>query len=422
MNKFLIVSTEFNNCLTIQASSSPDKFPFIAIVTYGGRISDKFVGGTEGIEGGPYRVLIPGQLLEDRIKELEGRKVFAEENLEEHSHSVDVGEFLQAWVEPVKDPATGEFMMAAKASGLFYRDKNPELVDKIIALARSGVVGFSYDLKDVQFELQAVSSSEKVVRIGDFKWRGATVLKKEAAAYQLTQLAASKKTTEEEDFDMDEKTLTELVGKGVKEGIEIGIKQMKEEVIQPFNEELKASVEKIAERVDTIESAQTKFAETLEAIGKEEKKAEPKAKEEKTEKKEEKEDEVLSLKDLSASIGSSIKEAITESNKAVIESITDLKDSLKDPNTRKSTGQETDQLTAKGSIAVQKGMSIAQKFVEGYDPDSDEGLTLETIEAAVRTVKATVKDKDTRVGVLAELVAAKRSVARQMRGRGGYVQ
>ncbi len=419
MNKFLIVSTEFSDCLTIQASSSPDKFPFIAIVTYGGRISDKFVGGTESIDGGPYRVLIPGQLLEERIKELEGRKVFAEDQLEEHAHSVDVGEFLQAWVEPVKNPENGEYMMAAKASGIFHREKNPELVDKIVALARQGVVGFSYDLKDVQFELQAVSSSEKVVRIGDFKWRGATVLKKEAAAYQLTQLAASKKTTEEEVFDMDEKKLTELVGKGVKEGIENGIKQMKDEVIQPFNEEMKASVEKISERVDTIESAQTKFAETLEAFGK---KKEEKPKEEKTEKKEEKEEEdVLSLKDLSTALGSAVKEAITEGNKAIVESIGDLKESMKDPNTRKSHGQETDHLAAKGPVEILKGLSIVSKYVEGYDPEED-GLTFESIEAAVRTVKATVKNKDVRVGVLADLVAAKRSIARQNRRRGGYVQ
>jgi hypothetical protein len=81
--------------LEFQASTSRSKHPFLALVTYGGRPSDNFVGGTENIDGGPYKVIIPANVLEAKISGLKGKKVFAAEGLDTHQRSDNVGVFYR---------------------------------------------------------------------------------------------------------------------------------------------------------------------------------------------------------------------------------------------------------------------------------------------------------------------------------------
>lgn len=412
MIKLLIVSTD----LTLQAAFDKNNLPFVAIVTYGGRVSDKFVGGTENIEGGPYKVLIPSNVLEAKIKELAGRKVFSSEGLESHAHSIDVGEFTDAWTEPMKDPLTGEFVTAAKASGIFNRSKDPELVDKIIALARQGVLGFSYDVKEVRFDLQAVSGGEQVVTVSDFKWRGATVLKKEVAAYQMTQLAAMKKELEEDD-SMDEKKLAELVAKSVQETMT----SFKEDTIQPFEQKFETSMKEVTDRIEKLETKSGKFEESLEAVSEKLEKApakEPDGKPDGNKQKGKEEDDetgdgkVLSFEKLTAGIATSVKEAVVEGMKPVNEGITKLTESLeagRDKNTRKSHGQETDKLSA----------GMLSKYLDGVE--ASDAITLDQLEAAKQVIKSTVKDKDTRISMLNELVNTKRQLIKQAQRGGGIV-
>jgi len=413
MIKLLIVSTE----LTLQAAFDKNNLPFVAIVTYGGRVSDKFVGGTENIEGGPYKVLIPSNVLEAKIKELAGRKVFSAEGLESHAHSIDVGEFTEAWTEPMKDPLTGEFVTAAKASGIFNRSKDPELVDKIIALARQGVLGFSYDVKEVRFDLQAVSDGEQVVTVSDFKWRGATVLKKEVAAYQMTQLAAMKKELEEDD-SMDEKKLADLVATTVQDTMTSFTK----DTIKPFEEKIETSIKGLADRIGDLETKSGKFEENLEAVSEKLEKAPVKEAEAKPDGgkekgKEEKEEDtgdgkVLSFEKLTAGIADGVKEAVATAMKPVNEGITKLTESLeagRDKNTRKSHGQETDKLSA----------GMLSKYLDGVE--ADDSITLDQLEAAKQVIKSTVKDKDTRISMLNELVNTKRQLLKQAHRGGGIV-
>lgn len=413
MIKLLIVSTE----LTLQAAHDKNNLPFVAIVTYGGRVSDKFVGGTENIEGGPYKVIIPSTVLEAKIGELAGRKVFSSEDLESHSRSIDIGEFTEAWTEPIKDPATGEFVTAAKASGMFHRNKDPELVDKIIALARQGVLGFSYDVKEVQFELQAVSSGEQVVRVSDFKWRGATVLKKEVAAYHMTQLAAMKNEKElEEDNSMDEKKLAELVGKSVQEGMS----SFKKEFIQPFEEKLETSIKGLSDRIGELETKSGKLEDSLEAVS-EKLKEDPNKKSDKLDdvKPKSKKDndtsddgKVLSFEKLTASISEGVQKAVEAANKPLSDGITKLTEKLeagREKNTRKSVGQETD--------ALQAGM--LSKYLDGVE--EEDVITLDQLEAAKQVIKSTVKDKEMRLSMLNEIVNQKRHIIKQARRGGGLV-
>jgi len=190
--RFLSIDTTIEMQMT--ASGVRGEHPFVALVTYAGRSSDKPVGGTELIEGGPYRVFIPTDLMRKKIRELEGCSTFAECNLDTHAKTKPVGEFTSAWVEPADTP-DGRLVLAARASGLLSHNRHPEIVDEIVAEAREGKLGFSYDIKDIHFTLEAheVFPEMKTVKIIDFKWRGATILKRKVAAYSFTELAAREK-------------------------------------------------------------------------------------------------------------------------------------------------------------------------------------------------------------------------------------
>ncbi len=199
--------------ISLQAATAKGKFPFTATVTYGGQASDHFVGGTESVDGGPYRVIIPTELLRRKIADLEGRSVFANDDLRSHNGEV-VGEFVSAWVETTE--VGGKLVVAAKASGILDREKNPELVDKILAEAREGKLGFSYDLKEVKYEITGADEEhpEPHLRLTGFKWRGATILRREAAAYEETLLAANK-TQNRGTAQMDEKQTLDAIAKAL---------------------------------------------------------------------------------------------------------------------------------------------------------------------------------------------------------------
>lgn len=252
MTKMLLVGSQ----LKIKAEPGKSgKRPFVATVTYAGKPSDHPVGGTEEIEGGPYKVMIPQVLLEAKIGELVGKAVFASEDLAGHAHSVKVGQFTDAWTEARVLPGSKETVTAARASGFLDDRRYKQLVDRIVAEARNDQMGFSYDLKDVKFEV-AVVDGEPVLELTDFVWRGATALRREAAAYELTQLAAqlvSKKKEEELDT-MDENELKSLLAEFQTD--------LAEKVIKPFTEELTAQIEKVSSRLHELEARIEKLGES----------------------------------------------------------------------------------------------------------------------------------------------------------------
>jgi hypothetical protein len=160
-----------------------------ATVTWGGRPSDFPVGGTEAVEGGPYRVLIPPDLLARKMRELEGLPVLAAEDLVSHRGSKRVGTFVSGWTEPAL--IDGEPALAGRASGFLDRGRAGELVERIVSEARRGGMGFSYDVRAVGFR-PTVVSGETVFELAEFEWRGATVVRRGSAAYGFTQLAAAR--------------------------------------------------------------------------------------------------------------------------------------------------------------------------------------------------------------------------------------
>jgi hypothetical protein len=179
-------------------ASDLTKQPFLATVTCAGYVSDGCVGGTEFIKDdagkvvGPLRVLIPVEVMNARVAGLIGKSVFAAQGLDSHDNAAQIGQFLDSRSERV--PGTEIYQVYA--SGFLDKKSDPALIAKIIDRARSGELGFSYDLKNFKAHLDSeVAPGETILILDDFEWRGATALRREAAAYFFTNLAANKLET-----------------------------------------------------------------------------------------------------------------------------------------------------------------------------------------------------------------------------------
>lgn len=252
--------------------SSTPILPFISVITYGGRLSDHYVGGTDGVEiageHGPFRVLIPSAVLTKNIHGLEGRSVFATNTLDTHDRGVSVGEFISAWVEASsiegEAPLPGEQVLAAKSSGLLERLRNPDLIAKIVTLARETKLGFSYDLTDVVFTLE-VHQGERYIRLQEFQWLGATILYKDAAAYELTQLAAAKRIGGKKMAfsDDDKKEIGTIIAGALKPEFD----KLRAETLGPLEKKVTDGVNDLSKRLEAVETRQDTFEAALEGHG-----------------------------------------------------------------------------------------------------------------------------------------------------------
>ncbi len=378
--------------ISFTAGATKDNFPFVATVTFGGRPSDGLVGGTDSIPGGPYRVDIPTSVLQDKIADLVGKPVFASDSLADHSHSIEIGEFLQAWVEPFTDPVTGEFVSVAKASGMLFRDRDPDLVDRVISGARNGIMGFSWDIGAVKFNLEEQSDGEKIVKVSDLEWHGATVLKKESAAYQLTRLAASKDNQQKEYDNMNEKEIVATI----KETIASEFKAHQDDAVK--KEDLTGITESIDDIKGDIEELKTKSGELedgLKAVDKGDPK--PKGKEE-----DPPEGDVVTMKDFLGGM----KEAFSEAIKPMQESIGELKTALagKEP--------EEDGSSSNGRKSHRSGEveRIFAKYVDSEDLEGGEPRTSEGIKIAIAAVKEKIQNRRQRDEILSVLSAERRQL------------
>ncbi len=208
----LILSVNF------RAGKKNGIYPFTGVVTQAGVLSTHPVGGTENIEGGPYRILITEETMKGKIDGLMGKNVFATDTFDTHDNGIRVGEFMNAWLQ---ESADQEGAIDVCVSGEIMSKYNPDLVDKILQLARTGELGFSYDLKGISWEIKTVAGekdsgtdAEQILELTDFTWRGATILKRDAAAYEETTLAAKKavivNSSRKESPFMDAKDQAEL--------------------------------------------------------------------------------------------------------------------------------------------------------------------------------------------------------------------
>ena len=386
--------------ISLTAGGSKEEFPFVATITFGGRPSDGLVGGTDQIPGGPYRVDIPTAVLQDKIMDLVGKPVFASDSLVDHSNSKEIGEFMQAWVEPVLDSVTGEFVSVAKASGMLFRDRDPDLVDRVISGARSGIMGFSWDIGAVKFNLEEQADGEKVLKVSDLEWHGATVLRKETAAYQMTHLAASKNNEQKEYEDMNKDEIVATI----KETIGSEFETLRANAVTKGDlEKITASIDGMKGEVAELKTKSEELDEGLKAVAKNPPKDPPKPKG-----KEEGEEETLSIKDF---VGG-IKEAMAEAMKPVTEGITELKEAVA------GKAPEGDP-ESNGRKSVRSGQveKIFAKYVENEDLEDGERHTVAGIRIAIAAVKEKLTNRRQRDEVLAVLSAERRSLIKQESAR-----
>ena len=352
----------FSGSIELQASQIANQYPFIATITYAGKLSDGFVGGTENIAGGPYRVLIPPDLLRNKIKSLAGKSVLVSD-LQSHDRNFKVGTFLQAWVEQATMEG-GTTALAAKASGLLIETpENQEIMQQIIDEARAEKLGFSYDIKDVKFDLKAStdSSSDQFVEVTDFEWRGATILRRDAAAYEETKLAASKTTPRKDQDDMTPEQIREAMTPLISP-LQTSIDSLKTE-----NASLKAEVQALKAASGTPEKK--------------------------------KDEGSVSMKDFADGMAA----AIAEANKPVLEALTKTLEAVTKKDEHKPTG-------LRRSVAL-TGSEFRAKYQFGGDD-----LNLDTSEGcrqAIEAVQASTLNPDKKLKMLGVLGAQKREFMRQ---------
>lgn len=415
----------------INAGTAKGEHPFIGLITYAGKSSDNCVGGTEILEGGPYRVFIPTDLMRRKITELEGCSVFAENNLDSHSKTKPVGEFVSAWCEPADTP-DGRMVLAARASGLLSHNKNPEMVDKIVAEARNKKLGFSYDIKDIYFTLEAheVFPDLKVVKIIDFQWRGATILYNDVAAYGLTQLAAREK-----------ENLSKVSLERIKEAVTLSINNVfknKTHEVNIMNEtELKQMTDAIASAVDTavkpIKDEVAKVSEEIKTLKTETSELKAKAEAKKPEAKAETKPEEKSIgtvDDLVKGIGDQFTAAIkplTEKLDEVIkankpeekkvEKAPEVKAEAKPEANAEAKAEDKKPEGNVRKTAGAEGLEFMARYLPEDSKENSEEVTIESLKAASKKIaedtSITEAQRDRMIGRVLQMRLALERAARK---------
>lgn len=381
-------------CLTMTAGTVKGEHPFIGLITYAGKSSDNCVGGTELIEGGPYRVYIPADVMRKKIRDLEGCSVFAENNLDSHSKTKPIGEFTSAWVEPA-DTAKGGIVLAARASGLLSHSKNPGMVDKIVAEAREKRLGFSYDIKDIYFTLEAheVLPNVKIVKVLDFQWRGATILYNDVAAYGLTELAAREKMVNAiVPVDRIREAILLSVAEGLKnKPLEVDImneeqlKQLKDLVANAVTDAIKPiedNVKKVSDEVSNLKK------ETSELKAKAEKKPEAKAE---TKTNDKPDGDSFTVNDLVDGIGAKFEAALKPLTDAVNKVLEADKPKDKEPDKANTATAQTTEPDKKETGNTRKTMGYEEiKFAARWLPEEYSDTAEELTPEAVRAMSAAI--------------------------------
>ena len=148
----------------------PNKAPFSGIMTRIGVASDRPPGGSDG-----KRVILTAEAVDRAIPSLLGMGVDYTPSFDGHDPQKKIGIVTGA-------KAKGN---ALHVEGFFYASDFPEVVDQIQANKRS--LGWSYEILAVRIEdLQA-----NPLVITEFVFTGAAVLRKDAAAYSTTTIAAN---------------------------------------------------------------------------------------------------------------------------------------------------------------------------------------------------------------------------------------
>lgn len=151
------------------ADDHPNKMPFSGTLVLLDVPSNKPPHGAQG-----HRIMMPQGVAERRLKDLIGMGLNYAPSLDAHAPRKKVGVIEKAWIEG----------NAVKVKGFVYKKDFPEAVKDL----KTSGLGMSMELADVY----VASKDDDVWRLEDFRFTGATVLYKKAAAYYQTALAAQR--------------------------------------------------------------------------------------------------------------------------------------------------------------------------------------------------------------------------------------
>jgi len=150
--------------------SHPNKMLFKGILLFLDQPSQQPPHGSEG-----HQIEVPKEAAEHALKSLVGMGINYKPDLEGHDPKKKIGVISKAWIEGNK----------VEVEGIIWPKDFPEAVRAL--RANRGDLGMSMELGNVY----VTDQDADVWVLEKFHFTGATVLKKESAAYQHTSLAAS---------------------------------------------------------------------------------------------------------------------------------------------------------------------------------------------------------------------------------------
>lgn len=155
---------------SVDIGSHPNQMPVSGVVVLLDRPSDQAPHGSDG-----HRIMVPSQAARKSVKSLVGQGLNYESDLEGHAPRRKVGVITAAEI-------VGKEI---RIRGVIWKKDFPE-AERLLK-AHRGELGMSMELAHVTVE----DTDADVWVLQDFQFTGATILKKDAAAYHLTSLAAS---------------------------------------------------------------------------------------------------------------------------------------------------------------------------------------------------------------------------------------
>ncbi|MHB1266296.1 MAG: NUDIX hydrolase [Acidithiobacillus ferriphilus] len=170
----------------------PNRHPFSGIVTRIGVPSDKAPGGSAG-----KRVILTPEAVKHAIPSILGMGVDYSHDFRGHDPQRKIGVITGA-----KEKGN-----ALHIEGFFYAADFPEVVQEIVQNKRA--LGWSYEVLVADGGAQ---HAEDLLIVTEFVFTGAAVLRKDAAAYSTTTLAAATEDSDMAEYDhkADEKVMDEV--------------------------------------------------------------------------------------------------------------------------------------------------------------------------------------------------------------------
>ncbi len=197
--KFLELT--FGGGISIDAQH-PNKMKLAGVLVRLNEASDKPPNGSKG-----HRIMVPNDVAEKRLSTIVGMGLNYSPSLDGHAQRRKVGVINKAWIDGNN----------VHVEGTIWKHDFPEAERDL----KQDNLGMSMEIGDVHVE----DVDAHVWKITDFKFLGATILYRKAAAYHQTHAIAAMAASIERRMDMAEKKATSKNGNGTG-AIQLSAKQI----------------------------------------------------------------------------------------------------------------------------------------------------------------------------------------------------